>query len=174
MPIFILLAFYLISNRSVYAFDDDKTTTLRSIDRSAHNNVRRPVPLRDNADYEANESKYDDEVANYDNDEYDGYDDEDDGDEGEENDLHRVFSSLDTDASSSSDHISHKFILHAQNSSNGGNALTEAERSKESLVITNDPIEKCPKECSCLNDFMDCIRFNLNQIPHVPQFIGNL
>lgn len=35
-------------------------------------------------------------------------------------------------------------------------------------------IESCPKQCSCLNDFMDCNRLRLMHLPHVPQYIQTL
>lgn len=35
-------------------------------------------------------------------------------------------------------------------------------------------IETCPKECSCLNDFMTCTRPHLKHLPKVPHFIQSL
>lgn len=35
-------------------------------------------------------------------------------------------------------------------------------------------IESCPRECSCLNNFVDCIRQNLSTIPHIPKWVDFL
>lgn len=41
-------------------------------------------------------------------------------------------------------------------------------------TTTTTATELCPKECSCLNDFMTCTRPHLKHLPKVPQFIQSL
>lgn len=162
--LFVLFAFGLISNRAAFAFRVDEST-LRSTDQSAHAKVHRPAfPLRDTADYD---SKYDEDGVSYD-DEYDGYDDgEDEAEPGvdgdsDDNDVHRLL--LDSKQSKESD--GRKFVLQTLNGT--------ANAGPDAPATANDSAENCPKECSCLNDFMDCIRLNLDQLPQVPQWIRNL
>lgn len=165
-PLFVLFALGLISNRTAFAFRVDEST-LRSIDRSAHSKVHRPVlPLRDTTDYD---SKYDEDGVDYD-DEYEGYDDGEDAagaqtDGGsDDNDVRRLLP--DSKQSKESDGGGRKFVLQTQDSS--------ASASPDAAATANDSAENCPKECLCLSDLMDCIRLNLDQLPQVPQWIRNL
>lgn len=45
---------------------------------------------------------------------------------------------------------------------------------KTTTSTPSDVSVSCPKGCSCLGDFMDCIRQNLNEVPPVPDWVQTL
>ncbi|XP_055300618.1 leucine-rich repeats and immunoglobulin-like domains protein 2 isoform X2 [Sitodiplosis mosellana] len=53
-------------------------------------------------------------------------------------------------------------------------ATPNADVTAPADTTTTAPTELCPKECSCLNDFMTCTRPHLKHLPKVPQFIQSL
>lgn len=53
-------------------------------------------------------------------------------------------------------------------------ALLKASPTPNADATAPGPIEMCPKECSCLNDFMTCTRPHLKHLPKVPQYIQSL
>lgn len=54
------------------------------------------------------------------------------------------------------------------------NALLKASPTPNADATAPGSIEMCPKECSCLNDFMTCTRPHLKHLPKVPQYIQSL
>lgn len=54
------------------------------------------------------------------------------------------------------------------------NADVTAPADPTTTTTSVTATELCPKECSCLNDFMTCTRPHLKHLPKVPQFIQSL
>lgn len=159
----ILLWFLLFSfeNSSFRVCGDDGVAAT-----SSRNGKRQSmIPLRDNTDYEQSENgEYDPEYE----DEYETFDGEEfpDGIE-QDNDVQPK---IQFKAKNVNEDVSNEHLVDSQR------IQTEMPTTVISLTsaIGSTAIEMCPKECSCLNDFMDCIRLNLDQLPHVPQWVSSL
>lgn len=117
------------------------------------------IPLRDNTDYE--QSEKDEYEPDYDDDEYEVVD------------------------GAQYDGGQHNNVVKVKNDnepvSDARPTLLETTRSETSTpmvsptsTIGSTAIESCPKECACLNDFMDCIHMNLDRLPHVPPWVTSL
>lgn len=160
--LFIILLI-LFENASIWVCGD---SDLAAATTASSNGKRQSmIPLRDNNDYDQSEKdfyepEYDDEYDTFDGEQY-------------------------TDMAGDND-VSHKILLKAKHTNNDDSAerLIDAENIptvelstamvSPTSTATSTEIELCPKECSCLNDFMDCIRLNLDQLPHVPQWVLSL
>lgn len=156
---------FSLENWSIWVCGDDD---LGATSTAASQNGKRKsmIPLRDNTDYEQSEK--------------------DDYDQDYEEEYETVDGDQYTDVAEDND-VQHKILLKANQNANGdvseervfdaGHTPTEASivmAASSNTGTGSTPVELCPKECSCLNDFMDCIRTNLDRLPHVPQWVANL
>lgn len=156
------------------------------------------IPLRDDNDYihrdadteTINDDEYDDEYDDED-------DDDDDGDVGSNGGEAQTYEDNEDDENDSSPEIVEQAQSARTQIIQRPKELTEAELNallKSSPTSTSSDIvdasgsgvvdsadatapssiETCPKECSCLNDFMTCTRPHLKHLPKVPHFIQSL
>lgn len=152
---------FSLENLSIGVCGDDNLNETSTA--SSRNGKRQSlIPLRETTDYEQSEK---------DEDYYDEYEPSD-GDQY-------------PDAAEGND-VQHKIVLKANNddedSSDEHPIRVEITQTVASPVVVSSTsstdgtvaIELCPKECSCLSDFMDCIRMNLDRLPHVPPWVSSL
>lgn len=117
------------------------------------------IPLRDNTDYDQSEKddyEYGDEYETFDGDQYTGVTEDKDVE-------HKI--QLKTIADVSDERVIDATITQTE---------TWSAAVPSTSAIGTTSIELCPKECSCLNDFMDCVRMNLDRLPYVPEWVTSL
>lgn len=160
--------------------------------RSGKFRATQGIPLRDDNDYIHRD---DDHTETINDDEYDDeYEDEDDDDDVVGSDGGEALQTYEDDDENDS---SPEIVEQAQSARTQiiqrPKELTEAELNAllKSSPTSSDivdasgvvdsadatapsSIETCPKECSCLNDFMTCTRPHLKHLPKVPHFIQSL
>lgn len=158
-----MILLFSLENWPIFVCGDDGLAVTSTT--SSRNGKRQSmIPLRDNTDYE--QAGKDDYDAEYD-DEYETFDGEQYPDVAEDND------------------VQHKILLKTKNAKENVSDRDQIEARTQQMetstvvvstisTIGSSAVESCPKECSCLNDFMDCIRMNLDHLPHVPQWVTSL
>lgn len=143
-----------------------------------HGKLRQPkqgIPLRDDSDYiRENEQQQFTVDDDYDDEYY----------EGEENDSNKKISAKqnndENDVKQSAEIVEQAQSARTQIIQRP-KELTDTELAAllnasptPSADVSAPAAETCPKECSCLNDFMTCTRLHLKILPKVPQFIQSL
>lgn len=159
----------------------------RTIASSTERKIRMPnrgIPLRDDSDYvRENEQQFaTDDDDDYDDDEY--YD----GDEQDTNVKHKNKNENVDDDDDETEQQSPEIVEQAQSvrtqiiqrpkelTETELAAILQAAQPTQNVDAQAPTVsaEMCPKECSCLNDFMTCTRPHLKHLPKVPQFIQSL
>ncbi|XP_031617130.1 leucine-rich repeats and immunoglobulin-like domains protein 2 isoform X2 [Contarinia nasturtii] len=155
---------------------NDRKASSATVASANDRNIRMPkqgIPLRDDSDYERNEehSTGDDD---YDDDEYDDGESAVNNEKGENNNENDVQQSPEIVEQAQSART--QIIQRPKE-------LTDTEIAALSQPVTPNvdatapatlTTEMCPKECSCLDDFMTCTRPHLKHLPKVPQFMQSL
>lgn len=153
----VIFSLFSLENSSFWVCGDDDLVA--GIAPSRNGKRQSMIPLRDNADYDQSEKddyEYNDEYETFDGDQFTGVTDDKD--------------------------VEHKILLKANDDVPDERVVdatkTQTETSSAAVSSTSaigtTSIEMCPKECSCLNDFMDCVRMNLDRLPYVPEWVTSL
>lgn len=155
----LLLIFLLFSleKSSIWVCGDENLAAAAAIAPSRNGKRQSMIPLRDNTDYDQSDRddyEYGDEYETFDVDQYAGVTEDKD--------------------------VEHKILLKPNDDAvdERVNDATQTETPKaaisSTIAIGTTSIELCPKECSCLNDFMDCVGMKSDRLPFVPEWVTSL
>lgn len=169
---------FTLENTSIWVCGSDSnnltaksTTSAAATTASTASRNGKPPPLRDIADYDQpdknafDEDSYDEEYNTFDGDHEQFPDTVDDNDV-----QHKIPLRFAEDEEDESEEVDVD-VGHARMETSSTTAASIAS-------VESSAIELCPKECSCLNDFMDCNDLissgHTDRLPHVPQWVSNL